>query len=112
LGGLAFSRQSASVNSSLRNIPAVQFSRFVRYSNESSDILAALAHRPKFNSDYGADWKYAHYTIPSFPGDIKGKLDLKVVIITSHVLNFNILSNTRSYVFSKWSVYSQTLPRC
>ena len=48
--------QSASVNSSLRNILAVQFSRFVHYSpisNESSDILAALAQRPKFNSDDG-----------------------------------------------------------
>jgi hypothetical protein len=33
----------------------------------------------------------AHYTLPSFPGDIKGKLNLKVVIITSHLIDFEHL---------------------
>ena len=43
--------------------------------------------------------------------DIKGRFNLKVVIIASHS-TLNILLNTRSYVFSKWPVSSQSLPRC
>lgn len=33
----------------------------------------------------------AHYTLPSFPGDIKGRLNVKVVILTSHFLDFEHL---------------------
>ena len=33
----------------------------------------------------------AHYTLPSLPGNIKGKLNLKVVIFTPHFLEFEHL---------------------
>lgn len=39
----------------------------------------------------------AHHTLPSFPGDIKGELNLKVVVVTSHFLDFEHLIE-RSYI--------------
>jgi len=39
----------------------------------------------------------AHYTLPSFPGNIKGRLNVKVVIITSYFLDFeHLISATMS----------------
>ena len=41
-----------------------------------------------------SDWclsMNAHYTLPSLPGNIKGKLNLKLVIFTSHFLDFEHL---------------------
>jgi hypothetical protein len=46
----------------------------------------------------------AHDTIPSFPVDIKGKLNLKVVIIISHFLDFEHLIEYLQLCLFHWNL--------
>ena len=61
----------------------------------------------------GHSWIVHHqiHVILTPCNDIKNRLNVEVVIIASHS-TLNILLNNRSYVFSKWPVLSQSLPRC
>ena len=52
----------------------------------------------------------AHDTLPSFPGNIKGKLNWRLSSSHPTFSTLNILSNTRSYVYSTWPVLSQSIP--
>ena len=73
-------------------------------------LLTAHLKRPHVQSDWCLSMN-VHYTVPSLPCNIKGKLNLKVVIFTSHFLDFeHLIEHLQLCLFHLACIISKRTP--